>query len=98
MYQMKHHFQHTDESTNEVIQIASRLLNKYTYRITGSDVALKAGDAIKEMFSVSCQKSTLEPFRVYPGQLWNMGKILTSIYLLSVLAYWCGTIGIYISI
>ena len=98
MYQMKQRFQYTDENTKEVIQIASQLLNKYTYRITGTDVALKAGEAIKEMFSISCQKSTLEPFRVFPGQLWNIGKILTSIYLISVIGYWLGIIGIYISI
>lgn len=98
MYQMKQRFQYTDENTKEVIQIASQLLNKYTYRITGTDVALKAGEAIKEMFSISCQRSTLEPFRVFPGQLWNIGKILTSIYLISVIGYWLGIIGIYISI
>ena len=95
---MKQHFRYTDESTNEVIQIASQLLNKYTYRITGTDVALKSGEAIKEMFDISCQKSTLEPFRVHPGQLWNIGKILTSIYLISAIAYWLGITGIYISI
>jgi|WetSurMetagenome_2_1015567.scaffolds.fasta_scaffold132634_1 aminopeptidase YwaD len=95
---MKQHFRYTDESTNELFQIASQLLNKYTYRITGTEVALKAGEAIKEMFDISCQKSTLEPFRVYPGQLWNIGKILTSIYLISAVAYWFGIIGIYVSI
>jgi len=98
MYKMKQHFRYTNESTNELFQIASQLLNKYTYRITGTDVALKAGEAIKEMFDISCQKSTLEPFRVHPGQLWNIGKILTSIYLISAVAYWLGIIGIYVSI
>jgi len=95
---MKQHFRYSDESTNEVLQIASQLLKKYTYRITGTDVALKAGEAIKEMLDISCQKSTLEPFRVHPGQLWNIGKILTSIYLISVITYWLGIIGIYVSI
>ena len=98
MHKMKQHFRYTNESTNELFQIASQLLNKYTYRITGTDVALKAGEAIKEMFDISCQKSTLEPFRVHPGQLWNIGKILTSIYLISAVSYWLGIIGIYVSI
>ncbi|MCW4001559.1 MAG: M28 family metallopeptidase [Candidatus Bathyarchaeota archaeon] len=95
---MRDLFRLTDESTDEVFETASRLLDRFTCRITGTDAALKAGEAIKELFSGSCDKSATEPFRVHPGQLWNIGRILAIIFLISSVAYWFGRVGVYVSV
>jgi hypothetical protein len=94
---MRDLFRLTDESTDEVFETASRLLDRFTCRITGTSAALRAGETIKELFSGSCVKSAVEPFRVHPGQLWNIGRILAIIFLISSVSYWLGRSGVYIS-
>jgi hypothetical protein len=47
-------FRLIDESTDDVFQAASQLPDTYNYRVIGTDTALKAGEAIKELFSASC--------------------------------------------
>jgi hypothetical protein len=83
-------FRLSDKQTKGIFDIAAMIFKDSPYRITGSEDALRAGEAIKALYSKHCHKSMLEKFAVYPGQLWDIGRILSSCYLTSAILMFAG--------
>jgi aminopeptidase YwaD len=80
------------------LSLTNELVNKYKARITGSTQCLEASHHIAEILNKFCDHVNKETFFLYPGSLWNVGKILAISYLLSAVLLIIGGKLIYISL
>jgi aminopeptidase YwaD len=80
------------------LSLTNELVNRYRARITGSTQCLEAGHHIAEILKKYCDHVYIETFFLYPGSLWNVGKILSLSYLVSAILLVIGGKFIYASL
>ncbi len=78
----------------ETIGLTRAILEKCPCRTAGSPDALSAAAMIRDQFGRYCDSAVLEPFTIYPGQFWNIGRIFFLSYLAAALGLLIGTGGI----
>ena len=66
------------------LALTGALLSEHPARISGTRECLAAGHAIAELLREHCDEVFEEPFKLHPGSLWNVGKVMALSYLLSV--------------
>jgi aminopeptidase YwaD len=89
---------HIPDFALETLELTGAILEKCPRRTAGSAGALTAAEMIRDHFKNYCDRATLEPFAIHPGQFWNIGKIFFLSYLVSAAGLFFGTGGIALSV
>jgi aminopeptidase YwaD len=66
------------------------LLERHPARITGTPECRAAARSIAEKLGEHCSRVSEEPFDLHPGSLWNVGRILATCYVASLLLLLAG--------
>jgi aminopeptidase YwaD len=78
----------------ETLELTRAILEKCPRRPAGSAEALSAAALIRDHLGRYCDSVALEPFDIYPGQFWNIGRIFFLSYLAAALGLLFGAGGI----
>ena len=78
------------------LRMTKRLLQKYRYRLAGSEECRQAAHEIADTLRKSCDSIEEEGFTLHPKALWFVGRAIAVIYLLAALFAILGGYFIYI--
>jgi aminopeptidase YwaD len=87
-----------DSFADETLSLVSEIMAFCPDRETGKPGAAAAAEAIKAYYESCCDEARTEDFHVHPGQIWNIGRILALLYLLSFAAALIGGPGEAVSV
>lgn len=81
-----------------ILDLTRSLLEKYNARIPGTKGSLDAAGAIIEIMERFCDNAYEERFTMHPGSLFNIGRIISLVYVLSAVCLFIGGVFAYISL
>lgn len=81
-----------------ILGLTSSLLDKYSARIPGTKGSLDAAGSIIGIMERFCDTAYEERFTMHPGSLFNIGRIISLIYVLSAVCLFIGGVLVYISL
>ena len=73
-----------------ILDLTRSLLEKYGARIPGTKGSLDAAGAIAQIMRQFCDDAFEESFTLYPGSLFNIGRIISLVYMLSAVSLFVG--------
>ncbi len=85
------------ETTNQILSFTNSLLEKYPVRTPGATGSIAAAGELSESMEGFCNTFAKETFVMYPGALFNTGRILGATYALSLIFFSLGGVFDYIA-
>ena len=80
-----------------ILDLTDSLIKKCGPRTPGSQGSAEAAKALAGIMGEFCDEVSEETFQMYPGSLFNIGRVISLVYILSVLLLSIGGICVYIS-
>ncbi len=81
-----------------ILDITQSLIQNCGSRIAGTAGSQKAAHEIAQIMTGFCDKVSEETFYLYPGSLFNIGRIISLVYVLSIPLLYIGDVCAYISL
>lgn len=85
-------------TVQSVFDFTRDILKRFPTRIPGSKNSGAAGEAITEHLKGFCDSAYAEPFKMYPGSLFNIGRVMVAVYVLTFVLLCIGGGLAYISL
>jgi aminopeptidase YwaD len=86
------------EAIQSILDLTRSLLEKYGARIPGTKGSVDAAGAIVRIMGPFCDRAYAEEFTMHPGSLFNIGRAVSLIYVLSVALLFMGGVFVYVSL
>lgn len=81
-----------------ILGLTGTLLEKYGSRIPGTKGSTDAAGAIAQIMRRFCDDVSEETFTMHPGSLFNIGRVISLIYVLSAVSLYVGGAFVYVSL
>lgn len=86
------------KTIQSILELTKSLLEKFKSRIPGTQGSLLAAGALAKIMRSFCDEVFKETFVLHPGSLFNIGRVISLAYILSVILLLLGGFFVYASL